>query len=121
MIVGLPDQREGGVILPGGVSALGFLTKPFLERLSQVWPSPEPETLAALPPPAIDLTAVDLPTVTTGGGLRVPRVPVWQSVRGSLVTVPPGVDLSPRSDEPRRLTDLRARLAGVTTTKGATP
>jgi hypothetical protein len=32
------------------------------------------------------------PMVKTGGGVAVPRVPAWQSVRGSQVTVPAGAD-----------------------------
>ena len=37
--------------------------------------------------------AEDLPTVPTGGGLRVPRTPLWQSPAGRELTVPPGSGL----------------------------
>lgn len=54
------------------------------------------EPQRALPAAAIDLRNADVPTVSTGGGLMVPRLPVWQSVRGSQITVPDGLDVSPR-------------------------
>jgi len=43
---------------------------------------------ATLPP-----GAEDLPTVVAGGGLRVPRTPLWQSPAGRELTVPPGSGL----------------------------
>lgn len=69
----------------------------------------------SLPAAGVDVAALDLPMVTTGDGLAVPRVPIVQSVRGSQLTVPAGVDLTRRPD-PRaaRAADLRARLARST-------
>lgn len=44
----------------------------------------------ALHEPRVDLAALEgLATVATGGGVEVPRTPVWASVRGPEVTVPP--------------------------------
>ena len=69
-----------------------------------------------LPAPAIDLRDLDLPTVTTGGGLALPRRPLWQSPRGTAVTVPEGVDPRPRERIDPRLQDLRDSLAAALNT-----
>jgi hypothetical protein len=59
--------------------------------------------------------AVDrLPTVQTVGGVEVPRRPVWQSVAGSELSFPAGVDLSPPKPPPDpRLAELRAAVQAV--------
>ncbi len=63
----------------------------------------------AAPPAA--LPAVDVPMVPTGGGLRVPAVPVFQSVTGTQLTTPPG--LVPAAAEGTRVGDftINARSA----------
>lgn len=58
---------------------------------------------AVLPPEARNVA-----TVATGGGLRIPRTPVLQSVAGSELTVPAGLEVRDRDP---RLERLRERVA----------
>lgn len=60
-------------------------------------------------PPGVDLGRLEY--VPTAGGLDVPRRPVWQSVRGPEVTVPPGLELRPAPDP--RLERARAAVAAA--------
>ena len=51
---------------------------------------------AARQPPALPLPGGDLPRVATGGGLLVPRTPVWQSLGGSELTGSEALRPAPR-------------------------
>lgn len=64
----------------------------------------------ALPAPAVDFAGVEQAMVSTGAGLMVPRVPILQSVRGREVTVPVGVDLTPRRVVSPALRAMRAAV-----------
>jgi len=87
--------------------ALGLAQAPFPDRRGR-W-----HTMLAnladpssrLPEPRLPVGAEDLPTVTTGGGLSLPRRPIWQSPAGRELTVPPGSGLP---EQPSAL-----RLKGV--------
>ena len=68
---------------------------------------------AALPP-----EARGFPTVATGGGLRIPRTPILQSVGGPELTVPPGLEVRDRDP---KLAALRARVARAITHQRRAP
>lgn len=69
---------------------------------------------SGLPPGALE----GLESVPAGAGLMVPRRPVWQTPRGTALTVPAGIDLTPRerpSEQVQAIRDsLRAAIENTT-------
>lgn len=65
------------------------------------------EPARALPEASLPAAAGRVETVETGAGLAVPRVPIWQSVRGHELTVPVGLDLDDGPPVPTRLLAAR--------------
>lgn len=69
-----------------------------------------------LPEPPAGLRDIAGSTVATGGGLEIPRLPVWQSVRGADVSLPEGVELRPRHPESPKLAAMRESVVAALTT-----
>ena len=70
------------------------------------------------PAPPPNLAAANVPTVATGAGVRVPAVPVFQSVKGRDLSIPPDQRTTPQPINPcaarakhERLSKERTRAA----------
>ncbi len=81
--------------------ALALAMVPFRRRGSSRLRTLVPR-LAALHPAEAPVPALEGPVVETGGGLRLPRRPVLQSVNGPEITLPPGARRVRQEDEASR-------------------